>query len=94
MPVIVESAIWRQHCKDPWLVANYVRKYKDFIERHRLTVKVKKLKEEAHYPLDDLGKCTFEEFDSLRYKNVAMAQKEMSQAEDGTGCFFSSTRTG
>lgn len=87
MPAIVRPAARRLHCKDPRLVANYVRAYKNFIKKHRLSAKVKKLKEEASYPLDELGKFTLEEIDSLRCKGVAMAEKKCHKLRMGQEAF-------
>lgn len=87
MPVIIKPATHRLHCKDPRLVTNYVRKYKDFIEKHRLTAKVRKLKEEASYPLDELGKYNFEEIDVLRCKGMAIAERKCRKLRMGQVAF-------
>jgi hypothetical protein len=83
MPVIIKPAMHRLHCKDPRLITNYVGKYKDFMEKHRLTAKFRKLMEEAPYPLDELGKYNFEEIDVLHCRGMAIAERKCRKLRIG-----------
>ena len=76
MPSIIKPSAQRLHCKDPRLVANYVRLYKDFITKNRLSRRVKKLREGISYPLSSSDKLTYEDIDLTRCKGVAYAEKK------------------
>ncbi len=75
MPVIVRPAARRLHCKDPCIMANYVKVYKSFILKNNLLSKVRQLKRSASYPLLETHKYTYDEMDSLRCKGIQLAEK-------------------
>jgi hypothetical protein len=83
MPLIIKPSARRLHCKDPRLIANYVRIYKDFISKNRLLSKVRKLKDKSAYPLSSCDQHTYEELDSLKCKGVALAKKKCRKLRMG-----------
>ncbi len=87
MPAIVRPITRRLHCKDPRIMANYVRAYKAFINKNNLLAKAKKLRSIVSYPILEMDKHTYEEIDSLRCEGVQYAEKKCRKLRKGQVAF-------
>jgi hypothetical protein len=67
-PLMMRPSSWRLHCKDPRIVTNYIRRYKEYILKHNLLSKLSKLQDCSRYPMSMEGKELYEELDSSRCK--------------------------
>jgi len=76
MPAIVRPQARRLHCRDPRIVANYVKKYEQRAIQYELLPRVEKLLSQVKYPLSYSLQQEFEELDSLRCSITREAEQK------------------
>ncbi len=83
MPAIVRPAAHRLPCKDPRIVANFVKVYKEFINKNNLLFTVKMLKGSVSHPMLEEQKWTFDDLYSLRCRGIQHAEKKCHKFRKG-----------
>jgi hypothetical protein len=82
-PLMMRPSSRRLHCKDPRIISNYIRRYKEYILKHNLLSKLRKLQDCSRYPMLMEGKGLFEELDSSRCKEVRFAERKCRKYRKG-----------
>jgi hypothetical protein len=93
MPLFLKPSARRLHCRDPRIIQNYVSTLRKFIQSSNLLHKVQQLKRASSYPLSELHKYLYEEYDSLRCKGVALAEKRCCKLRKGQVAFSPQLQT-
>ncbi len=83
IPAIIRPAAQRLHCKDPRIVANYIKVYRQSINKNNLLVKVKNLKGSVLHPMLEEQKQTYEDMDSLQCRGIQHAEKKCRKFRKG-----------
>lgn len=83
MPAIVRPAARHLHCNDPCVLANYVKVYKEFINKNNLLATVKKLKGSVSHPMLEEQKWTFEDLYSLQCRGIQHAEMKCRKFRKG-----------
>ncbi len=87
MPAIIRPQARRLHCKDPRLVANYVKTYRSFLVKKHIPKKLRRLKERVSHPMTAEDKSWYEEIDLERCKGVMLAEKKCRKLRMGQVSF-------
>ncbi len=83
MAPIVKPQARRLQCKDPRLVANFIRKYEEFIKKHKLLDRALALEANGTYPPTIDLQQEYQEIDQLWYKGVEEAERKCRKLRMG-----------
>jgi hypothetical protein len=82
-PIIKHHQARRLQCKDPRCMANYNRRYKQYITQHNLLQWAKDLEANSTHPLSTEAITEYEEIDKLRCTAVNIAVRKCRKLRMG-----------
>ncbi len=82
-PIISKPSTRQLHCKDPRIVSNYVKRYRDYITKHNLLGKLNRLQSFSRYPMALEGQEVYEDLDDSRCKGVSYAERKCRKLRKG-----------
>jgi hypothetical protein len=80
---IIKHQARRLQCKDPRSVANYNRRYEQYIKQHNLLQRARDLEANSTQPLSDEAIIEFEELDKIRCTAVKIAVRKCRKLRMG-----------
>ena len=83
MQAIIKPNARRLQCKDPRTVDNFIRRYEQFIIENKLLEQAELLESQSTCPLSSTLQKKYEEFDNLRCKGVALAERKCRKLRMG-----------
>jgi hypothetical protein len=87
MPPFPSPKTWHLHCRDPWIVNNYVRKFEKLAKQHHLLEKVKNLDAVVHYPINSELIYQYETLDATQCEITIAAEQKCRKLRKGQVAF-------
>jgi hypothetical protein len=83
MPSIIWASMRRLQCKDPRTVKNFIKVFRESIEKEDLLNRPKLLEQRATFPMSKEDKQAYEDLDRLHCLSVAWAERKCRKLKAG-----------